>query len=278
MPEVTISTPRGVRLAGTFEPPDGPPDGLPDDDGPAVEVPTWRAPEGSAVLFAHGVLTERSSRGRADLMAQHYRRHGFATLAIDFSGCGASGDDVVLVSHEVEDLESASRFLADAGYPRQVLHGHSLGALVALRTATPYVEAMVLTGAVTGPIRHPWEHVLSEDQIAEVRATGTTTVVDDGPSTREQNLISAQTLADFADIDQPALLGAVTCPVLLLHGGALVDGEEHPLLTRSRVGLPLLPEGSVLQVVLGGDHSLIDHTDVVARRALTWLEHVLVPL
>ena len=211
-------------------------------------------------------------------MALHYRRHGFATLAIDFSGCGVSQDDVVLVSHEVEDLESASRFLADVGYPRQVLHGHSLGALVALRTGSPYVEAMVLTGAVTGPIRHPWEHVLSDDQIAEVHATGTTTVVDDGPSPREHNMISAQTLADFADVDQAVVLGAVECPVLLLHGGALVDGEEHPLLTRSRVGLPHLPEGSALQVVLGGDHSLIGHTDAVAHRALTWLEHTLVPL
>lgn len=278
MAEVTIGTPRGLLLAGTFEPPDDGPSAEAPDDAGRVDQPTWRAAEGSAVLFAHGFLTERSSRGRVDVLAEHYRRAGFATLTIDFSGCGTSQDDVVLVSHEVEDLEAASRFLADAGYPRQVLHGHSLGALVALRTSSAYVEAMVLTGAVTGPIHHPWEHVLSDDQIAEVRATGTTTVVDDGPSTREHNVISAQTLDDFAEIDQSALLGAVSCPVLLLHGGALVDGEEHPLLTRSRVGLSLLPEGSALQVVLGGDHSLLTRTDDVAQRALAWLEQTLVTL
>lgn len=256
MPEVSITTPRGVRLAGTFEP-------------PAAQHPA--TPTGAAVLFAHGFLAERSSRGRADLLAARYRAHGFATLTIDFSGCGASDDDVVLVEHEVEDLSAASEFLADAGYPRQVLHGHSLGALVALRCPSPHVEAMVLTGAVAGPIHHPWDHILSAQQLDELARDGRTTVVDDGPGPREHNVIARRTLEAFSDVDQAALLGAVACPVLLIHGGRLVDGEEHALLTRSRVGLPHLPPGSELQVVLGADHSLIEHTDHVADRALAWL-------
>lgn len=260
-------TPRGLSLAGTFEPADAPGPDAVDEGLPGHAT----APDGAAVLFAHGFLAERSSRGRADQLAAAYRRAGFATLAIDFSGCGASQDDVVTVAHEVEDLQAACRFLADAGLPVQVLHGHSLGALVALRTHSPWVRAMVLTGAVAGPIRHPWEHVLEAGQLAELRATGRTTVPDDGPGDREHNVISTQTLADFTDIDQEALLTAVTCPVLLVHGGSLLDGEEHPLLTRSRVGLPFLPAGSALDVVLGADHSLLEHTDTVARRALTWL-------
>lgn len=262
MPEVTIATPRGVRLAGTFEPPTGTP---------------GTAPPGGAVLFAHGFLADRSSRGRADVIGAAYRRAGWATLAFDFSGCGESDDDVVTVAHEVEDLTAAGEVLAEAGYRRQVVHGHSLGALVALRTASPHVEAMVLTGAVTGPIRQPWEDILSTDQIEELRRTGRTTVVDDGPSSRTHTVISTETIADFTDVDQAALLVALACPVLLVHGGDLVDGEEHPLLTRSRVGLTSLPAGSRLEVVRGGDHALLEHSDHVARTALAWLAEQVQP-
>ncbi|WP_024286239.1 alpha/beta hydrolase [Cellulomonas sp. KRMCY2] len=267
MAEVTITTPRGIKLAGTYEPAGSPgPAGLDADLAAPVA-----APPGAAVLFAHGFLAERSSRGRADRLAAAYRSAGFATLTFDFSGCGASDDAVVTVGDEVEDLEAGSQFLADAGHLLQVVHAHSLGALVALRSSSPYVHAMVLTGPVAGPIRHPWQHVLSAGQLAELRATGRTTVPDDGPGDREENVISSQTLTDFSDVDQESLLRAVTCPVLLVHGGALLDGEEHPLLTRSRVGLPFLPAGSALEVVLGADHSLLEHTDTVARRALAWL-------
>lgn len=271
MSEVRITTPRGVRLSGTLLPPDAPrAPGAPDGADPG-------APAGCAVLFAHGFLAERSSRGRADVLAAAYRAAGFATLQVDLSGCGESDDDVVEVGRHVEDLTAASTFLAEAGWARQVLHGHSLGALVALRTRSAYVEAMVLTGGVTGPIRHPWEHVLSPEQLAELETSGRTTVLDDGPSAREHHVISRQTLADFSEVDQTALLAAVTTPVLLVHGGALVDGEEHPLLTRSRVGLPLLPPGSRLEVVRGADHALLDYTDHVGRLAVRWLAEVLEP-
>jgi len=264
MPEVTITTPRGIRLAATFEP-------APPRAEATPAAPGWVAPSGSAVVFAHGFLADRSSRGRADVFAAAYRQRGLATLQLDFAGCGASDDDVVEVGRQVEDLTAAYDHLIAAGYPRLVVHGHSLGALVALRTSSPHVEAMVLTGAVTGPILHPWDQVLSPAQLAELDATGRTTILDDGPSGRTGMVISAQTLADFADVDQESLLGAVACPVLMVHGGALVDGEEHPLLTRSRVGLPYLPAGSALEVVSGGDHALLDYTDAVVRKALDWL-------
>jgi len=264
MPEVTVTTPRGVRLSATFEP-------ATPRTASSAGATDWIAPPGTAVVFAHGFLADRSSRGRADLFAAAYRALGMATVQFDFSGCGASGDDVVEVAREVEDLAAVCADVSARGFPRLVVHGHSLGALVALRTSLPAVEAMVLTGAVTGPILHPWDRVLSAVQLGELESTGRTTVLDDGPSGRTGMVISRQTLMDFSDVDQGSLLGAVTCPALMVHGGALVDGEEHPLLTRSRVGLPCLPTGSALEVVSGADHSLLDYTDSVVRRATAWL-------
>ena len=269
-----MTTPRGVRLSATFEPAPREPAHLgpaAPHEGTSAAARGWTAPSGTAVVFAHGFLADRSSRGRADVFAAAYRSLGLATMQFDFSGCGASDDDVVEVAREVEDLTAVCADVVARGYPRLVVHGHSLGALVALRTSVPAVELMVLTGAVTGPILHPWDQVLSAVQLSELRDSGRTTVLDDGPSGRTDMVISRQTLVDFSDVDQPSLLGEVTCPVLMVHGGGLVDGEEHPLLTRSRVGLPFLPAGSALEVVSGADHSLLDYTDSVVRRVTTWL-------
>jgi alpha-beta hydrolase superfamily lysophospholipase len=155
-----------------------------------------------------------------------------------------------------------------------VVHAHSLGGLVALRACPPEAEAMVLTGPVTAPLDQPWEEILSRVQVDELAAIGTTAVLDDGPSTRDVLVISTQTLADFTGVDQAALFAGVACPVLIIHGGALVDGEEHPLLTRSRVGLPGLPAGSRVEVVPGAEHAMLGESDEVARRALAWLAEV----
>ncbi|WP_250444504.1 alpha/beta hydrolase [Actinotalea sp. C106] len=266
MAEISVTTPRGVALSGTLDAAEA---GAGTSADPADDR-SETAPA-RAVLFAHGFLADRTSRGRTDGLAKAYRSAGYATLAFDFGGHGDSGDDVVEVSHEVEDLEAASAHLAAAGYGHQVVHAHSMGALVALRAGSPHVRAMVLTGAVSGPVEHPWEEVLSPAKMAELTSTGRTTVLDDGPSGREELEISEQTLADFTEVDQAELLGTVACPVLMLHGGALVGGEEHPLLTQARIGLPLLPEGSRLEVLSGGEHALLDRTEEVAARALTWL-------
>lgn len=251
--DVTITTPRGIRLSGSLTP------GRTD----------------AAVLFAHGFLDERSSRGRfTDLMAA-YADAGYATLAFDFAGCGLSDDEVVFVSREVEDFNAASAFLSDAGYPRQAVHAHSLGSLVALRANPPTVRAMILTGALTGPLDYPWGEIFSASQMDELGRTGRMHVPDDGPTAREATIIAADTLAAFSTINQRQLLSAIRCPVLLVHGGQLIEGEEHQLLTHSRVGLPMLPAGSRLEVLRGADHSLLDYIEVVARHGLDWLAEYL---
>ena len=251
--DVTITTPRGIRLSGTLT------EGRSD----------------AAVLFAHGFLDERSSRGRFGDLTTAYAGAGYGTLAFDFSGCGRSDDEVVLVSREIEDFNSVSAFLSDAGYPRQAVHGHSLGSLIALRANSPWVRTMILTGALTGPLDYAWGEIFSAAQIEQLGRTGRMRVPDDGPTSREATVIAADTLASFAMINQSQLLAPIRCPVLLIHGGQLIDGEEHQLLTHSRVGLPLLPQGSRLEVLRGADHALLDYIELVARHGLEWLaEHL----
>lgn len=256
MAEVSITTPRGVRLAGTFE------------RGSAA---------GTAVLFAHGFLSDRHSASRFDVLAQAYRAAGHATLQIDFSGCGASEDDVVRVAGEVEDLRSASAWLTEQGYPVQAVHAHSFGTLAALNAQPRDVVTMVMTGALTGPMTYPWEQIFSAAQLDELEEHGITRVLDDNAAgVREFDVISRETLADYSLIDQADLLGKVRVPVLLLYGG--VDEESTELVDLGREGLHLLPAGSRLEVVPGAEHGLKDRIDVVAERGVAWFAESLTAL
>lgn len=252
MAEVEIATPRGVTLAGTFEPGTGT----------------------TAVLFAHGFLSDRHSSMRFDILASAYRTAGHATLQFDFSGCGASGDDVVTVAGEVEDLRSASAWLTEQGYPVQVVHAHSFGTLAAMRAQPPDVVTMVLTGPLTGPMSYPWEEIFSPGQLDDLEQHGYARIPDDNEAAgREYSVISKQTLADYSLINPADLLGAVRVPVLLIHGEEDEAGTD--LVALSREGLPLLPPGSRLEVVDGAAHGMRDRIDVVVELALDWVaEHL----
>lgn len=255
MSEVSITTPRGVHLAGTFEP----------------------GPGDVAVLFAHGFLSDRHSASRFDALAATYREAGYATLQIDFSGCGASDDDVVTVTGEIEDLRSASAWLTEQGYPVQAIHAHSFGTVAALRARPRDVVTMVLTGALTGPMNYPWDQVFSPAQVDELEELGFTRVPDDNAAgVREFSVISRETLADYSLIDQAELLGKVRVPVLLLYGG--MDEESTELVTLAREGMPLLPDGSHLEVVPDAEHGLKDRIDIVGERGVGWFAEHLVPV
>ncbi|MFD1505857.1 alpha/beta hydrolase [Georgenia yuyongxinii] len=251
MAEVTITTPRGIRLAGTFEP------------GPGTR----------GVLFAHGFLSDRHSSLRFDILASAYRTAGFATLQVDFSGCGASDDDVVTVAGEVEDLRSASAWLTEQGYPVQAVHAHSFGALVAMHAQPADVVAMVLTGALTGPMNYPWDQIFSPAQLDEIEEHGVMRVPDDNAGTaREFSVISRETLADYSLIDQDEVLGRLRVPTLFVYGGAEEDAELTEL---TREGLPRVPATTRLEVVDGARHGVRDRIDAVVELALAWFaEHV----
>lgn len=250
--EVQIVTPRGVRLAGTFE----------ESTGPA------------AVLFAHGLLADRHGGLLFDILASAYRTAGYATLQLDFSGCGESDDDVVTVDREVEDLLSASAWLTENGYEDQAVHAHAFGCLPAMRACPPAVRTMVLTAALTGPLNYPWEEIFSADQLNDLEQHGLARIPDDNEAgNREFSVISRQTLADISLVNPRDLLAGVTVPVLLVHSG----GDEHEAhrIALSREALPLLPEGSRMEVLATARADSMDGVDDVVEVSVGWLrEHL----
>ena len=117
MTEVRIATSRGVTLAGTLMLPEGAA-GL-DIEAVLAQVEAGTpAPvrEEAVIVLAHDFLTDRHGLDhRLDILAAHYRRAGWATLQFDFSGLGASDDDVVTLAGEVEDLQAVTGWPAKIG-------------------------------------------------------------------------------------------------------------------------------------------------------------------
>lgn len=235
-----ILTPRGIGLAAEL-----------------------RRGRGEAIIIlAHGFCSDRHWLGKFDRLAADFNALGYDVLAFDFSGCGESDKDVITVENEVEDLRAVIAHVRDLGYQRIGLHGHSLGGTICLLAYEAGVETMVLTGTPTDAMEYDWDEYYGTRRMTQLRETGTLRV---GPWE-----LNEQSLRDFAEFDQQAMLGAVKCPVLLVHGGSPDDWEERELLKRSRQGLSLLPPDSRVEVVDGAGHSFQKHMADVSALACGW--------
>ena len=84
-----------------------------------------------------------------DALGRAMRRAGYATLAFDYSGHGESGDEIITFDPLIEDFRSASGWLADQGFTRQICVGHEFGATVALRARPSAVQTYVLVSPDT---------------------------------------------------------------------------------------------------------------------------------
>ena len=222
MSQITIQTPRGVFISGTFT--------RPVDSRDA------------AVIFSHTFLSDRHASGMFDSLGRALRRAGYATLAFDFSGHGESGDEIITFDPLVEDFRAASGWLADQGFTRQICVGHEFGATVALRANPPSVQTYVLVSPVLGPLSYDWDMVFSDVQLSDLERHGTTTVPDDSGSVRRHFTINKGTLADMSMVSGEKVLRGVTAPILITHDSF---DEATGLVDRTRDAFRLLPVGSL---------------------------------
>lgn len=116
----------------------------------------------SIIILCHGFTSDKSSRGRFDKLANSFQRLGYSALAFDFSGCGESDDDRLTLAKQVDDLHSVISFVTSMGYTKIALYGNSLGSTVCLQCYTPQISTMVLTGALTGPMKYDWDEYFTE--------------------------------------------------------------------------------------------------------------------
>lgn len=166
------------------------------------------------LVFCHGFLSDKSGsyEGRCERAA----REGYNAVRFDFRGCGEA--DGAFVDQTLSDKRADLRaVLAHFGPESVVLFGSSFGGKVAFHTAAvaddsggergvPTVEAVVTRAPVT------YNRTFTEAR-HEVEREGSLTF-------ETGQTVDARFFADLADHPFRGVVGAVDCPVLLVHGSA----------------------------------------------------------
>lgn len=227
----------------------------------------YPAPSQTIIIMAHGFTSDRYSKGRFPRLAAAFTQSGFNVLTFDFSGCGESDDDPLMVEKWVDDLHSAIRFVKSQGYRQIGLYGHSLGSLICLSCYSPEIDAIVVSGALTDAMHYNWEEIFTPEQLTELQDKGTITEIRT-EGIRKRIVIDKQNLLDFELINQAELLQPVKCPVLIIHGNN--DEEERQLHERSVRGMKYLTRDSRLVMIDGANHSFLEHFPQVIELANSW--------
>lgn len=238
--------------------------------GLLLQASLWQTPSDAIVIMAHGSAGNRNANGLFPLIAEQLVKQGYNALAFDFSGHGASQDDILTLAHAGDDVRAAIDYCIAHQYKKIVLLGHSLGAFACLAGATDAVSSMILVGALTGPVQWFWENRLTQEQAESLKKYGYISVaINDG--LRTELKVDGGLLEDIRAIDQKQILGAVSCPVLIVHGDA--DQDEHDLYEISQQGIGWLPDGSRIEVIKGGTHNFLSVSQQLIAIITTWLNN-----
>ncbi|QPK94079.1 alpha/beta hydrolase [Actinomyces sp. zg-332] len=250
MSEITITTPRGIRLSGTINAP--------------VDS------NGSIVIFVHDFLSERSGGYRYDIMAAAFRRAGYTTLQFDFSGVGESEDDVITLAGSIEDLRSVCAWANEQGYSKQFVVATAFGSLVALSSDLDKVKSIILIDPMITSVHYEWESIFPAEQLEKLDKDGVMRVFDDSPTSRKYFIISKQTLADLSLTNIENALEEVKCPILIL----VTDYENYNDILIEFTGkyFSKLSDGSKVDVIRDESNNLKNLSNMLAEASISWCE------
>jgi len=150
---------------------------------------------------------------------------------------------------------------------RLILPAFTLAILLSSKY-TRQVRTAVLVGAIVGPQSILWEEIFSPEQLDELAQHGLTRLVDDNPNSREWNVLSKETLADFSMQDPQRTLADLPWPVLMVHG--VLSNELPDTAEATAEGFPLLPDSS--QMVHVHAETLEQAQEEVARLSVEWAQ------
>lgn len=220
------------------------------------------------IILAHGFTNDKSSNGRFEKLAKGVNEIGYDALAIDFTGSGESEDAPLTAFNQLEDLNSAIRFVQKNGYKKIALFGNSFGSLACLRCNQEEILTMVLTGPLTDCMYYKWDDFFDNNQLKQLESKGYFYTKDE-----RKHKITRQTLQDFKEVNQKELKARLRCPILILHGNHEQDNEELLLLEHSKRFIQLLDDASRIKIIDGGRHGFRKKWDFVVKSACDWYKN-----
>lgn len=217
----------GETLAGTFH------------------VPTEDFRRG--IILGHCFTCSRHTRILRDLSLALVKE-GFKVLRFDFSGNGRSEGSFSesIYSKQISDMKVAASFMTAEGVSWLGLAGHSMGAMVALLTATEMDNVRaVCTLASKASALHS-TYFLNESQVHELESTGRVHFVSRGRNLELTNVF----FADAAKYELAKMLPSLVQPWLIVHGDQdeIIPVREAYRLQQYR------PEDSELEIIPDADH------------------------
>lgn len=222
-----------------------------------LHLPDAATPAG--VVFGHCFTCSRHTSILRQI-ASDLGRKGVAALRFDFSGNGQSQGEFSesTYSKQISEMELAADILADQGVTWIGLAGHSLGAVVAVLTASRdrrFGAVCAIAGRLFG--LRP-RHFLSPIQLEELDKSGRVHFESRGRALR----LDRGFFSDADAYDLPGTVASLDLPMLVVHG----DRDEVVPVEEAIKAHDVNPSGVELVVVPGGDHMF---SDVDGRRALS---------
>ena len=281
---VTFRTPDGVALDGAYYTP-----ALEASPLPHPACPTL----GTAVLLVHGKARNFYS-GPSRFLAPHIVERGFAALAINRRGHdviyarpgergpgGAGGAAWEVFADSQQDVRGAVDWLAERGFPRPALVGHSFGGVIATVFAASHpqrVAALALCSPVAGGpsyLERVSEHWLAGaalpallERARELRAAGRAEELLLTPSWWWA--ISARSALELDVPDLAESASGVQCPILAIRGSLEVP-DLYPIeRVRDATG-----GRAVTAIVADGDHYYHGREREVGELVAGWLAETL---
>ncbi|MCX6815026.1 MAG: alpha/beta hydrolase [Candidatus Aenigmarchaeota archaeon] len=244
MERVTFRNSRGLNLVGILHTP---------------ERPTKKA-----VIIAHGFTSDKTgSHEKIPKLAQRLEAIGIAVLRFDFSGCGESDPDTITVAKEVDDLRSAILFMRGKGYTEIALVGSSLGGLISILSYDKDIYTLVLWAPVT-TAKVP--SIYSTKEVKEQLDKKGFAMIKNARGVEHK--IERLYVNERKGVDREKILSAVKKPVMIIHG----DADDIVPVQDSREAIKLLPKGSKLEIIEGGNHFFTGKVDEVIGLTVKWLE------
>ncbi len=244
-----------------------------------LAYPLRRSARVPAVVIVHGRSTHRGFPAWLLRLGTQLRRAGYATLAIDLSGHGASSGrfEDLTYSRAADDVRAAVRFLerqTDINEFAVGAIGHSLGGTAVLLALAHGARLRALV--LAAPVGDTQLHRRTQYSTADLRAWRRTGY-ESWWSERAQRTfrLGYGFYRDLARIDTLRLARDLHQPILLVHGTT----DRNVPFAESRRLIAALDEPKALAAVPGANHNFTNrrHERVLRRRAAEWLRTYLAP-
>lgn len=277
---VHVTAADGVRLHGALETP-------PAESSPRG-VDVWLCLHGTGSNFYAGAmlggLTPKLLAAGAAVLRANTRGHDIVCTGPSSAGHALLGAAFERVSEATLDIAAWLKLLAERGFQRVGLLGHSLGAIKAIYALAAEEAPQVAALVAASPPRLSYEHFSSSRRGPEFlqNMAEAEQLVAAG---KDEQLMLVQfpiayyvTAAGFVDRYGPAerynilrMLDRVKCPALMTYGSSEVQSHDAFRGMPEAVEL-CATEQNRLQtaVIAGADHQYTGCYDVLAARINKW--------